>query len=113
MKGIRTRKWSWIVRRRTVSCISIIQRREASNQWPRLVVRCLVEKDPLYSIEMATSRRSHLPPLGGLLTRKRLHFSTPFPDKNRNREQNTPKKYYQELPESQQDKLNYSPDYCD
>src|SRR6201999_2270242 len=33
---------------------------------------------------------------------KGLHFSTPFTDKNRNRDQNTPKKYYQELPESQQ-----------
>jgi hypothetical protein len=70
-------------------------------------------KESPYSMEMAAIIRLHLPSLGGLVTRKRSHFSTPFTDKNRNRQQNTPKKYYQELPESKQDKLNYSPDYCD
>ncbi len=67
---------------------------------PILRVEVLGGKIP-YSIEMAdNSPFLFAGPLGGLVTRKRLHFSTPFTNNNRNSQQNTPEEYHQERPES-------------
>jgi hypothetical protein len=74
--------------------------------------KCLVGRSPVPS-RWQRIFRFYLPVSGRAGHSKRLHFSTPFTNNNRNSQQNTPEEYHQERPESHQDKLNYSPDYCD
>jgi hypothetical protein len=54
-----------------------------------------------------------LPVSGSDVSRRGLHFSAPFQNNDRNSQENTSEENQQERQESQENKLNYSPEYCD